>query len=81
MYLGNNVLCIYYYILPVCVNCRACPGTRCVICLERYSMEAESQMIMTRGFSTLLLRYLSAIFLSIVFLLVRDLVGLLNCTF
>lgn len=44
-------------------------------------MEAESQMIMISDSSTLLLRYLSAIFLSIVFLPVRDLAGLLNCTF
>lgn len=44
-------------------------------------MEAESQMIMISDSSTLLLRYLSAIVLLIFFLLVRNLAGLLNCTF
>ena len=81
IYHGNNLVSNYYYILPICVNCRVCPGTRCVTCLERCSMEAGSQMIMIRGSSTLLLRYLSAIFLLIFFLLVRDLAWLLNCTF
>ena len=50
----SNALSSYYYILLVRVNCRACPGTRCVTCLERCSMEAVSQMIMIRGSSTLL---------------------------